>query len=304
MRRSVDAGLAVTRGGMSMCRGVDRAARRRHRRAGAARSATASTSSRARRSLFFSTVAICLAHAPVRAGSLRRGADLCAVVARDGRPPTISSTSSTLDCARARVLCAPRAASTRRKRGSPSASSAPRRPTSSCARGRRVCAWREAAAPRPGERDGASGTRAEAVAIHDGEGRRDGRRPGARRHRRDRHRSRRDRRRRTLLTSPDGDRVPPGRDRAPRRVRAEVRQGRAHVRRRAPASGGVARPAERRLDGHAADSLDLAEHPARSPPRWTRSPRRGSRSRSLARAASGSSTATSRSRTRSRRSTR
>ena len=44
----------------------------------------------------------------------------------------------------------------------------------------------------------------------------------------------RDRRRRTLLTSSDGDRVPPGGDRAPRRVRAEVRQGRAHVRRRAP----------------------------------------------------------------------
>ena len=72
-----------------------------------------------------------------------------------------------------------------------------------------------------------------------------------------------DRRRRTLLTSRDGDRVPPGGDRTPRRARAEVRQGGAHVRRRPPPSGRVARPAERRLDDHAADTVDRAEHPGR-----------------------------------------
>ena len=72
-----------------------------------------------------------------------------------------------------------------------------------------------------------------------------------------------DRRRRTLLTSLHGDRVPPGSDRTPRRARAEVRQGGAHVRRRAPPSGRVARPPERRLDDHATDAVDLAEHPDR-----------------------------------------
>ena len=85
-----------------------------------------------------------------------------------------------------------------------------------------------------------------------------------------RHRDLPDRRRRALLTSLHGDRVPPGGDRAPRRARAEVRQGGAHVRRRPAPSGRVARPPERRLDDHAADTVDLAEHPGRSRPRWTR----------------------------------
>ncbi len=99
-------------------------------------------------------------------------------------------------------------------------------------------------------------------------------------------------------------RAPPGRAAAPRRARPEVREGRAHVRRRAARPGRVARPPERRLDAHAPDAVDRAEHPDRLGGDGHGHARRGSRSRSRARAGSGSCTGTSRSRSRSPRSTR
>ena len=67
------------------------------------------------------------------------------------------------------------------------------------------------------------------------------------------------------------------------------------LRRRPARAGRVARAPERRLDCDAADAADRAARSRSSRPRWTPSPRRGSRSRSRVRAASASSTGTSRS---------
>ena len=203
----------------------ERVAPRRARRA-PARSATAA---------YYSTVAVYLAQCLYgRAATTRRAS--CARRSRDdarGRSRQLRLRSTALE---GRVLS---------RRGSPRGGRGARSHAVELAETTdflfprpvvRVCPGARFSRAGPVETRLRSGDRAEARLIHEAKGDVAGVPPCARAPRRARRRRSPDRRRRALLTSPDGDRVPPGGDRAPRRVRAEVRQGGAHVRRRAPRS--------------------------------------------------------------------